>query len=29
MKNKQINWAFWIAGQAGVVPYAAGPPGVG
>ena len=23
----QINWAFWIAGQAGVVPYAEGPPG--
>ena len=29
MKDKQINWAFWIAGQAGVVPYAEGPPGVG
>jgi hypothetical protein len=24
---RQINWAFWIAGQAGVIPYGEGAPG--
>src|SRR4026208_1564882 len=25
---KQTNWAYWIAGQAGVIPIAVGMPGV-
>jgi hypothetical protein len=26
--RKQVNWAYWIAGQAGVIPVALGMPGV-